>query len=949
MDTEGERESISSSPSRSSQSGPQGGQGSGRRYTRLPQIQRKIVSVVLGGYAVLLVNSIFLLLFDRSTALVYMSNVLLHICLGILLIAPAVAFLVMHLMKMPIRMNRRATRAGVFTALSLTTLFVTGIALVVVGSSYRWIMWTHIVTAVTSVGGFVLHVSLKRGVRYHFLQWGDLWKQGLGAALRHPLSLTALGGAVLVAGFIVVPWATTRTGVYVQEAPPGEAAPEETDAEGAVPGYAAALTAAPFAQSQSVIVGEERLPDEALAGSARCGQEGCHPDMYTQWSESMHRFSSFNNPWYEKSVEAMIAETGAEPARWCASCHDPVVLFAGRFDEAPVDADHWTAHEGITCLSCHAVEGLRDVRGNGRYAIALPDEYPFARAEEGLGRWVHNVLVRAKPEPHRRAMLKPVHRTPEFCGTCHKVGIPPEVNNYRWKRGQDEYDNWHNSGVSGNIVRSFYLPEAPSNCVSCHMPLEPSSDMGNDGGFIRSHRFAAANTAVPFVNEHPTQLAEAQENLSKGIALIDIFRVRVNGRTYGPDRSLPALRAGDRVQVDVVVRNKGVGHTLPGGTNDSNELWVEFLTQDASGETLLASGLLDAAGRVDSTAHFLGSVLVDRQSRIIDRRNVQDWVTNVYANVIGPGAARNVHYDFVVPPGAGITSLKAKLRHRKFKWYLNEWTFRGVQYGADMEGGYGDVSGGDAPGGYPWVLDPDKTAPVLPLTDMAADERRAGGATPDSLSFASSRPLWERWNDFGIGRLLETDTRGAIEAFERVAELAPDNPEGPINMARSFIEEGQLDRATEALREAERRSPGYLKTAWLRGEVHKATAEYDEALDEWLAVEDAYPEDRVLLLGIGRIHYLAGRYEEALPWFDRVLTIDPENVGALYNRMLALGALGRTEAFGEARERYEYHKDDENARAVASPYKQAHPMDNREAQALHEHGLHPVRYQSTGY
>ena len=168
MDTDGERESISPSPSQSSQPGPQ---GPGHRYTRLPQIQRKIVSVVLGGYAVLLVNSIFLLLFDRSTALVYMSNVLLHICLGILLIAPAVAFLAMHLMKMPIRMNRRATRAGVFTALSLITLFVTGIALVVVGSSYRWIMWTHIVTAVTSVGGFVLHVSLKRGVRYHFLQW----------------------------------------------------------------------------------------------------------------------------------------------------------------------------------------------------------------------------------------------------------------------------------------------------------------------------------------------------------------------------------------------------------------------------------------------------------------------------------------------------------------------------------------------------------------------------------------------------------------------------------------------------------------------------------------------------------------------------------------------------------------------------------------------------------
>ena len=903
-----------------------------RRYTRLPPVQRKIVSVVLGGYAALLVNSIFLLLFDRSTALVYMSNVLLHICLGILLIAPAIAFLVMHLMKMPLRMNRRATRAGVFTALSLITLFATGIALVAVGASYRWILWTHIATAVTSVGGFALHVSLKRGVRYHFLQWGDEWKQGPTAALRHPLSLTVLGGAALVAGFIVVPWATTRTGVYVQEAPSGEGT-----GEGVAQSYAEALTAGAFAQAQSVVAGGGLLPDEALAGSEGCGQDGCHPDMYAQWSESMHRFSSFNNPWYKKSVEAMIAEDGAEPARWCASCHDPVVLFSGRFDEAPVDADHWTAHEGITCLSCHAVEGLLDVRGNGRYAIAAPDEYPFARAEEGLGRWVHNVLVRAKPEPHRRAMLKPVHETSEFCGTCHKVGIPPEVNAYRWKRGQDEYDNWHNSGVSGKIVRSFYLPETPSDCVSCHMPLEPSNDQGNDGGFVRSHRFAAANTAVPFVNGHASQLDAARENLTKGIATVDIFQVRVNGRTYGPDRSLPVLRPGDRVRADVVIRNRGVGHTLPGGTNDSNELWLEFLAQDASGGTVLASGLLDAAGRVDSTAHFLGSVLVDRESRRIDRRNVQDWITTVYGNAIGPGAARNVHYDFTVPPGASITTLRATLRHRKFNWYFNAWTFRGVRAAEGAEEG-------EASGGYGWALDPDRTAPALPLTDMARDERRAGGGAPEVLSPVSARPLWERWNDFGIGRLLETDTRGAIEAFERVADLAPDNPEGPINMARAFIAEGQLQRATEALEEAERRHPGYLKTAWLRGEVHKASAEYDEALSEWRAVEAAYPEDRELLLGMGRIHYLAGRYDEAIPWFDRVLTIDPEHVGAWYNKMLALGALGRTEAFEHARERYEYHKDDENAPAVASPYKQAHPMDNREAQALHEHGLHPVRF-----
>ncbi|MFQ5571583.1 MAG: hypothetical protein ACE5G0_18030, partial [Rhodothermales bacterium] len=396
-----------------------------------------MVSIILGGYVILLINSLLLLLFDRSTALLYMSNVLLHVALGALLVLPVFFFLVLHIRKMPIRLNWRATGAGLLTATSLGLLLGTGFGLVFVGATYGggWILWLHIATVITSVLGFVLHVSFKRGVRYHFLAWGQSWKAGRRDVVRHPLTITLGVGLALTIFFAAMPWLRSQE-VYVAT---GEANP--------------------LASSQAVLAHDGFLQDQDLARSESCGQEGCHPDILAQWEESAHRFSSFNNPYYRRSVEAMVARSGNGPARWCASCHDPVVLFTGRFgDDIPLDMDHWTGQEGLTCLSCHAVEGLRDVKGNGRYVIASPDEYPFARAEGGLGQWVHNTLVRAKPEPHREAMLKPMHRTLEFCGSCHKVGIPPDVNNYRWKRGQDEYDNWHKSGTSGNTVRSFYLP-----------------------------------------------------------------------------------------------------------------------------------------------------------------------------------------------------------------------------------------------------------------------------------------------------------------------------------------------------------------------------------------------------------------------------------------------------------------------------------------------------------
>ncbi len=882
-----------------------------KRYIRLPGNQRRLVSIILGGFVILLVNSLLLLLFDRSTALLYMSNVLLHVALGVLLVVPVLVFLVMHVSKMPLRWNWRATGAGLFTATSLSLLLSSGVGLAVLGATYggRWLLWLHLATVVTSVLGFALHVSFKRGVRYHFLDWGKSWRAGHGRALRHPLTVTLLAGLALSVLFAVVPWLSSRHDVYVD-----------------------AGAADPLASSQAILAHEGYLKDADLARSETCGQAGCHPDLFAQWSESVHRFSSFNNPYYRKSIEAMTGRSGNAPARWCASCHDPVVLFTGRFgDAAPLDMDHWTAQEGLTCLSCHAVEGLRDVKGNGRYVIAAPDEYPFARAEGGLRQWIHNKLVRAKPEPHRQAMLKPLHRTQEFCGTCHKVGLPPDVNNYRWKRGQNEYDAWQASGTSGNTVRSFYLPAQPKTCVDCHMPLVPSDDQGNDEGLIRSHRFATANTALPFVNGHADQLRAVENALRDSIATVDVFLVEVNGRAYGPDQAMPVLRPGDRVDVTVVVRNRKVGHALPGGTNDSNELWLELVAGSADGRTVLASGRLDAQGRVDSTAHFWGAVLLDRASQTIDKRNAQDWVATVYAHVIGPGTAHTVHYRFQVPPGPPVTDLAAAFQHRKFKWYFNNWTFRGR-----VAPGQADSLGRREVDLRRWILD-ERTAPILPVTTIAQARRRAGTPPP------SARPLWERWNDYAIGLFLEGDTRAALDAFAQVAALAPANPEGPVNQARVYLEEGQLERAADALDEAERRRPGYLKTAYFRGVLAKAAGRYDEALAQWGRVYEAYPRDRVLVLGIGRLHYLSGRYEEALTWIDRVLEIDPEDLGGLYNRMLTLGALGREDAFAAAQHLYLYHKDDEAAMAVTAPFKQRHPMANREAQPIHEHELLPAQ------
>ena len=125
--------------------------------------------------------------------------------------------------------------------------------------------------------------------------------------------------------------------------------------------------------------------------------------------------------------------------------------------------------------------------------------------------------------------------------------------------------------------------------------------------------------------------------------------------------------------------------------------------------------------------------------------------------------------------------------------------------------------------------------PEIPITLMASAKRSESEQTDTTYA------LWERWNDYGIGLFLQGDTRGALEAFGQVSVIAPGSPEGPINRARVHLAEGSLEEAESELIEAEKRHPGYIKTAYFRGEVLNGYGYYDDAIAEWMYVFETYP------------------------------------------------------------------------------------------------------------
>jgi nitrate/TMAO reductase-like tetraheme cytochrome c subunit len=99
--------------------------------------------------------------------------------------------------------------------------------------------------------------------------------------------------------------------------------------------------------------------------------------------------------------------------------------------------------EGVTCSICHSITEAR-LDGTGSYTIRRP---ALLAREDGTPVYgeVSDAAIMADIPAHRRAVMSPLLKTPEFCGTCHKSAVTPTLNNYKFLRGFSAYDEWQQS------------------------------------------------------------------------------------------------------------------------------------------------------------------------------------------------------------------------------------------------------------------------------------------------------------------------------------------------------------------------------------------------------------------------------------------------------------------------------------------------------------------------
>jgi tetratricopeptide (TPR) repeat protein len=904
--------------------------------------RERIVSWTAILFLVLLINTAYIAALPSPT-IFYMGNVLLHLLLGVVLTV-ALFFL----------LRQFPSAAGFFLLASAL-----GIFLAVRGNMapHRWALIAHVAAAAIGLA-LLIPFAMRQAPRFRVA-----FQASLALLVLLPL------GASIYRRVFPDPDSQIRNGLNVPVSMDGEGGGRNS----------------PFFPSSAKTNVGGIIPSNFFMDSERCGE--CHKDIYQQWKSSMHHFASFNNQFYRKAIEYMQSVVGTRPSKWCAGCHDHAVFFNGRFDRPIKDQiDTPEARAGLACTSCHSIVHVNSTMGNGDYTIQYPPLHELASSRNPYVHALDYFLTFLNPGPHKKSFLKPFMRgeSAEFCAACHKVHLDVPVNQYRWFRGFNDYDNWQASGVSGQGARSFYYPPKSQVCADCHMPLVKSEDPGNHDGMVHSHRFPAANMAVAYANHDEEQMAATRKFLQSGFITVDIFAVtpvkdagtlmvrrtgegpqamsgfavgeeaeqastgviREVGEVAAPiDHAGTKLAPGSTARVDVVVRTRKIGHFFPAGTVDAFDVWLELQGRDATGRVIFWSGRVEDNGRgpVERGAHFYKSYQLDGAGNPIDKRNAWQARSVLYVRLIPPGAADVAHYRVHVPNDAkGPITFTAKLNYRKFSWYYTHFAYAGkpkpgqdpallnaaqnsLEYSFDRGNIPADVSG-----------EIKDHVPDLPIVTLAEATAQVGIGETNWTPVVEKRDR-ERWNDWGIGLLLQGDLKGAEYAFKKTTEAEPEYADGWLNVARALVQEGENDAAKPYVEKALAINSKLGRIYFFKALTQKTDGDYDGALTSLRTAESMYPRDRVVLNQEARILFLKRQYAEALKVLERVCGVDPEDLQMHYTMMLCYRGLGDQEKAAHEEQLFRRFKAEESAQSITAIRRRVSPEDNNERQQIHDH------------
>lgn len=580
-----------------------------------------------------------------------------HIIFGFLFLVPCVVHQTIHFIQAwnaPRRFSKILGYTGFGT---IIISLISGIWWTLVGTraDNYWLIQTHLAASIIALLISLSHIGI---FIYNKREWRLI-------NIFYPKSNLIFG--IGMAGIILILSFSYKPVEYINGTPKG---------------YNLKYGDNPFYPSETMTSTGGIIDARMMGNSKSCGVSGCHKEIYDQWYSSAHRWSS-TDVFYKAAENYMRKTEGVTATRYCGGCHDPIALLAGDMNPGK-GLDTPYSDEGSSCIVCHSTTAIRHLRGSGSFLFTPPERYIYEDREGIVPVLLSNLVISSDPSLHKKTFTKDFLKNPEYCAVCHKQFITKDINHWGWMKLQDQYGPWLASRFSGRNSKGFFSDRDIRTCNSCHMPLVKSDDpSAGDDGMVRSHRFVAANTAVPWLDGDKVQFEKTVEWMKRREIFLDIYEPRVRNGVRGEKfvsqdiyhvaEIAPYVYMGDTLELQIASTNVGVGHHFPDGPIDIYESWIEVKATDSQGKIVFWSGKIADDGNVDEDAHFFRALAVDRYGKLVNKHNLWDMVGSVYSKTIAPGETDIATFGFDIPYWVkGDITVMARLRYRRFnQWYTN--------------------------------------------------------------------------------------------------------------------------------------------------------------------------------------------------------------------------------------------------------------------------------------
>ncbi|HOP65400.1 MAG TPA: multiheme c-type cytochrome [Spirochaetota bacterium] len=323
---------------------------------------------------------------------------------------------------------------------------------------------------------------------------------------------------------------------------------------------------------------------------------GCHSEIYSQWSGSLHHLSLKDKIYLavaKDGLKGITVKDELEEAESCQKCHVPIGFISGypKKTSDDINAIKDPATEGVQCDYCHSITGAYK-KYNAKY------KYDPGNGESDPG--IKRGPFKDSEAGYHKTEFSEFHTKSGICGTCHNVkhvvyGTWLETTFEEWKSSPYNKEGVHCQGC--------HMYQRPGHPATGSTKREKNPGTAAGGGperdHIFTHYFVGGNSVIPEGEKDSVRAKMAEERLKNALDL------KIDGKLSGDDIILRIV-------------NNGAGHNVPTGVANFRQVWLKVVVKDGKGKTVYSSGVPDSRGYIDEKSVTFGTVFGDGKGNPVD-------------------------------------------------------------------------------------------------------------------------------------------------------------------------------------------------------------------------------------------------------------------------------------------------------------------------------------------